>query len=305
MMNDTYPSNLTSQDSQKGYALATVYPCAKINLGLYVVERRPDGYHNLETVFYPIPLRDKLTVEIVQPACTDVEQEGCTTPIADEMSLSGIPVEGDVQDNLVMRVVRQLRENYPIPPLRIHLEKNIPSGAGLGGGSSDAAFMMRLLNDMLALGLTTDEMEERVSRLGADCAFFIQCQPTMAEGIGNIFSPIRLSLKGMHLVLVKPDDFVSTKEAYSLVRPARPAYDLRQTVEGDVGLWKKQLGNDFETSVLPLHPTIQRIKDQLYELGATYVVMSGSGSSVVGIFDHPLPQAADLFAPHFVFTGQL
>ncbi len=272
--------------------MPTVYPCAKVNLGLYVVERRPDGYHNLETVFYPIPLCDELTVEL-------------SSGPDDVMTLSGIPVAGDVKDNLVMRVVCQLRESFSIPPLHIKLQKNIPSGAGLGGGSSDAAYMMCMLNDMFSLGLSTEQMEQRVSTLGADCAFFVRCQPTMAEGIGNIFSNVNLSLKGWHLVLVKPDDFVSTKEAYSMVHPAQPQFPLKETIEGSPALWKKRLFNDFETSVLPLHPTILNIKEELYRRGAIYAVMSGSGSSVFGLFRDPQPEAEQIFAPHFVFTGQL
>lgn len=270
----------------------TVHPCAKVNLGLYVVERRPDGYHNLETVFYPIPLCDELCVEPL-------------TEGDDEFTLSGIPVAGDVRDNLVMRVVYLLRQEHQIPPLRIHLQKNIPSGAGLGGGSSDAAFMMRLLNEMFGLRLSNERMEELISPLGADCAFFIRCHPTMAEGIGNIFSPIQLSLSGWHIVLVKPDDFVSTREAYSMVHPTHPTFPLRETIEGDPTLWRERLLNDFEQSVLPLHPTILNIKEELYRQGAQYAVMSGSGSSVFGIFRDPLPDAQALFAPHFVFCSPL
>lgn len=272
--------------------MTTAYPCAKVNLGLYIVERRPDGYHNLETVFYPIPLRDELSVE------RGTKEE-------DELLLEGIPVAGDAKDNLVLRVVRELRKDFDIPTLHIVLRKNIPSGAGLGGGSSDAAAMMKLLNEMFGLGLSEDEMEQRISPLGADCAFFIRQQPTMAEGIGNIFSPIRVNLEGLHLVLVKPDDFVSTKEAYSMVQPIQPAFPIRTTVEGDISHWKEQLTNDFEKSVLPLHPTILNIKEELYRQGALYAVMSGSGSSVFGLFREPLPQAKEIFAPHFVFTRQL
>ncbi len=271
--------------------MPTVYPCAKVNLGLYVVERRADGYHNLQTVFYPIPLCDELTVSLASGT-------------EDSMQIGGIPLDGEVKDNLVMRTVRLLREEFDIPPLHIVLQKNIPSGAGLGGGSSDAAFMMRLLNEMFSLGLCNEQMEHRVSRLGADCAFFIQCRPTMAEGIGDVFSTINISLEGKYLVLVKPDDFVSTKEAYSMVSPTAPTYALRPTIEGDIALWKERLYNDFEKSVLPLHPTILNIKDELYRQGALYAVMSGSGSSVFGIFDHPLPHASEIFAPHFVFTAQ-
>lgn len=272
----------------------TVYPCAKVNLGLYVVERRPDGYHNLQTVFYPIPLCDELTVQLLPPGNN-----------ADLMELEGIPVAGDMQDNLVMQVVRQLRQDFNIPPLQIFLKKNIPSGAGLGGGSSDAAFMMRLLNEMLDLGMSEEQMEERVARLGADCAFFIRCQPTMAEGIGNLFSPIQVSLKGKFLVLVKPEDFVSTKEAYSMVHPMYPTHNLRETIEGDTQLWRERLLNDFETSVLPQHPNIRQIKEKLYKLGASYAVMSGSGSSVFGIFDQPVSGVAETFAPYFTFCAEI
>lgn len=287
--------------------MTTVYPCAKVNLGLYIVERRADGYHNLETVFYPIPLCDELSVEVDEKhdnLAEDVHADGRNTEM-DRMELSGIPVAGDVSDNLVMKVVRMLRQEFNIPPLHIKLRKNIPSGAGLGGGSSDAAFMMRLLRDMFALKLSDSDMEERVGKLGADCAFFIKCQSTMAEGIGNIFSPINLSLKGMHLVLVKPDDFVSTKEAYSMVKPARPEYDIRETVEGDIKFWKERLLNDFEHSVLPIHPNIQNIKEKLYRLGARYAVMSGSGSSVFGLFDHNINKVEQHFDGCFCFTGEL
>lgn len=287
--------------------MTTVYPCAKVNLGLYIVERRADGYHNLETVFYPIPLCDELSVEVDEKNANlaeGVDDDGRNTDM-DRMELSGIPVAGDVSDNLVMKVVRMLRQEFNIPPLHIKLRKNIPSGAGLGGGSSDAAFMMRLLRDMFALKLSDSDMEERVGKLGADCAFFIKCQPTMAGGIGNIFSPINLSLKGMHLVLVKPDDFVSTKEAYSMVKPARPEYDIRETVEGDIKFWKERLLNDFEHSVLPIHPNIQNIKEKLYSLGARYAVMSGSGSSVFGLFDHNINKVEQHFDGCFCFTGEL
>ena len=272
--------------------MTTVYPCAKVNLGLYVVERRPDGYHNLETVFYPIPLRDELSV-------------GCSEGKEDTMTLSGIPVAGDIKDNLVMKVVNLLRQEFTLPPLDIRLVKNIPSGAGLGGGSSDAAFMMSLLNDMFHLGLTNEQMEQRVGQLGADCAFFIRRQPTMAEGIGNIFSPISLSLSGLHLVLVKPSDFVSTKEAYSMVRPARPVHDLRLALQADISQWKDTLFNDFEKSVFPLHPTILNIKEELYRRGALYASMSGSGSSVFGLFSHPMQDVEKIFGEHFVFTGMM
>ncbi len=263
-------------------------PCAKINLGLYVTERRPDGYHNLQTIFYPIPLTDEL--EVV-PAHSD------------SLDIEGIPVAGRTEDNLVMKVVSLLRnEGYRVPPVSIRLKKNIPSGAGLGGGSSDAAYMMRMLNEMFQLGMSIQEMEQKVARLGADCAFFIQSRPMFAEGIGNVFTPISLPrLKGRYLVLVKPDDFVSTKEAYAHVSPKKPNVPLMTVIGGDIDKWKKSVKNDFETSVFPTHPTIAEIKESLYASGADYAAMSGSGSSVFGIFSAPVK----IETPHFLFTTQL
>jgi 4-diphosphocytidyl-2-C-methyl-D-erythritol kinase len=268
----------------------TTRPNSKINLGLRVVSRRPDGYHNLETVFYPISLCDELTLE---------------TADKDEFFLEGIPVDGNPMNNLVMRVLQLLREEgRVIPPLRVTLKKNIPSGAGLGGGSSDAAFMLKMLNEMFSLGLTVKEMEQWISRLGADCAVFIQNKPVFAEGIGNLFTPIDLSLSGWHFVLIKPDDFVSTKEAYSLIKPKRPNTSLIQLVNEDVNMWREKILNDFETSVFPRHPRVKDIRDELYEMGATYAAMSGSGSSVFGLFAHPV-ELGDLFQQYFRFQCQL
>ena len=268
----------------------TTHPNCKINLGLRVVSRRPDGYHNLETVFYPIPLFDELTVETAQD---------------DEIFVEGIPVDGNPMNNLVMRVLHLLREEGQlIPPVRVILKKNIPSGAGLGGGSSDAAFMMKMLNEMFSLGLSIEKMEKLVSRLGADCAVFIQDKPVFAEGIGNLFTPISLSLKGWHLVLIKPDDFISTKEAYSLVEPKRPNTSLIQLVKQDIHLWKDTVLNDFETSVFPHHPKVKEIRDELYDMGAVYAAMSGSGSSVYGLFSKQI-DLGDKFQQCFRFQCEL
>lgn len=245
------------------------YPLAKINLGLYVVATRPDGYHDLETVFYPIPLTDTLEV------CPALE---------DSFTLVGLPLEGGPQDNLVMRVLALLRSEFPIPPVKVRLEKSIPSGAGLGGGSSDAAEMMKTLNTLFCLGLTNEQMEERVATLGADCAFFIKQQPVKATGIGNIFTPLALSLKGYTLVLVKPHVFVSTREAYAHVVPKAPNEPLLTTIRRPVEEWKTHMTNDFEESVFPLHPILASLKDQLYSLGATFALMSGSGSTLFALF---------------------
>lgn len=249
------------------------FPNAKINLGLNVVSKRPDGYHNIETIFYPIPVKDAL--EIV-PAIRD-----------ESFSQTGITIDGCPDNNLVLRALRLLREIYPIPPLEIHLLKAIPFGAGLGGGSSDAAFMLKLLNDFCKLGLSFDELEQKAALLGADCPFFIRNTPVFATGTGNVFTPVTLSLEGYHLCLVKPDIAVSTPEAYAMVRPQMPSTSLTEIISQPVEAWKNQMVNDFETSVFNRYPEIARIKESLYEAGAVYASMSGSGSSVFGIFQEP------------------
>ena len=268
------------------------FPCAKINLGLYVTERRPDGYHNLETIFYPIPLCDELEIE---------------TGDKDTLVVEGIDVAGPSEDNLVLKAVRQLRANgFYIPQLHIRLFKHIPTGAGLGGGSSDAAYTMRLLKELFHLSLSDDQMEQLLAPLGADCPFFVRSQPVLATGIGNEFSPISLSLSGLWLLLIKPDDFVSTREAYSLVHPQQPQHHLNESIMRPIEEWPKYIFNDFEQSVFPLHPTIADIKQRLYDEGALYAAMSGSGSSVYGIFRHqPSQELQQSFLPHFVFPAQL
>lgn len=264
------------------------YPNAKINLGLNIVEKRPDGYHNLETIFYPINLQDALEVTLLEG---DKEYE---------LTLSGTPIEGNPEDNLVVKAYRLLKEDYPhITPVDIHMYKHIPTGAGLGGGSADAAFMIKLLNDKFKLGLSIEEMENYAARLGADCAFFIQNKPVFASGIGNIFEPIQLSLKGYFLVLIKPDIFVSTKDAFSLITPKMPVQSLKEIVRMPVETWRATMKNDFENSVFKKFPEIAAIKDKLYDMGAIYASMSGSGSSVYGIFREQVEFIDEIFSGCF------
>ncbi len=255
--------------------LLTSRPCAKINLGLYITERRPDGYHNLETVFVPIPLCDELTIAIKKSGEDCLQQDG-------------IALECAAWDNLVLKAVRLLREEgYEIPPVQIHLKKSIPSGAGLGGGSSNAAYTLRMLNEMLELGIPRPKMMQMAARLGADCAFFVQDNAMYAEGIGDVLSPISLNLEGLCLTLVKPDDFVSTREAYSGVCPRKPEHNLKQSLQEPISTWQTCIRNDFEESIFPQHPSISRVKQQMLEAGALYAAMSGSGSSVFGLFASP------------------
>ena len=211
------------------------YPNAKINLGLNIVEKRPDGYHNLETIFYPINLQDALEV-------TKLENEESEY----KLKVSGVPIEGEPENNLVIKAYRLLKKDFPeMGPIQIHMFKHIPTGAGLGGGSADAAFMIKLLNEKFNLNLSIEKMEEYAAILGADCAFFIQNKPVFASGIGNIFENINLSLKGYYIVLVKPDIFVSTKDAFAHITPMRPSQSLKEIICMPVETWRATMKNDF------------------------------------------------------------
>lgn len=265
------------------------FPNAKINLGLNIVEKRPDGYHNLETIFYPINLQDAL--EVTRRENNDKEYT---------LHISGSPLEGEPEDNLVVKAYKLLKKDYPgLLPVDIHMYKHIPAGAGLGGGSSDAACMIKLLNDKFSLGLSTERMEVYAVKLGADCAFFIRNKPVFATGIGNLFEPVELSLKGYHIILIKPDIFVSTRDAFAEIKPVRPAVSLKEIVKQPMETWKHSMKNDFEDSVFKKFPEIAAIKDELYDLGAVYAAMSGSGSSVYGIFKAPIENVEDKFCGCF------
>lgn len=269
------------------------FPNAKINLGLNITEKRPDGYHNLETVFYPVPVEDALEI-IPLP---DAPRGTCT------LHLAGQEIAGTLEDNLVAKAYRMLDADFGLPAVDIHLLKRIPSGAGLGGGSSDAAFMLKMLNEQFGLGLTEDNLEAYATRLGADCAFFVRNRPTFAEGIGNIFSPLpSFSLSGYQLLLVKPDVFVSTRDAFARIKPRRADASPKEIVRLPVEKWRGRLVNDFEESVFPQFPLIGETKDEMYRLGAVYASMSGSGSSVFGLFKNEV-QGYD-FGPH-AFVCQL
>ncbi|MBQ8455218.1 MAG: 4-(cytidine 5'-diphospho)-2-C-methyl-D-erythritol kinase [Bacteroidaceae bacterium] len=280
----------------KAYSTKT---CCKINLGLNITQRRPDGYHNLQTIFYPVPLYDELTIKPLP----DLPQNGSEAD--DVLTLGGNPLEGEVRDNLVLRAVRLLRsEGFPVPPLCIDLKKVIPSGAGLGGGSSDAACMVKSISEMFGLNMTEELMKTLVARLGADCPFFVNPRPLFAEGIGDVFTPISLNLNGWYLMLVKPEVFVSTREAYAGVHPHTPAYSLLDTAKLPVGQWEGRMVNDFEESIFANHPLLAQIKEELYRQGAAYASISGSGSTIFGLFrSHPNCEA--FFSEHFTFVCQL
>lgn len=277
-----------------------VFPNIKINLGLSITEKRPDGYHNLETVFYPVALEDALEIRALPEASLPEADKKIT------LHQYGMEITGNPEDNLVAKAYSLLDKEFHLPPVEIHLYKHIPSGAGLGGGSSDAAFMLKLLNGHFHLNLSEEQLEIYAATLGADCAFFIKNKPVYAEGIGNIFSPIELSLKGYQIMIVKPDVFVSTREAFANIHPHHPEYPVKEVIRRPVAEWKDILINDFEASVFPQHPVIGEIKQELYNQGAIYASMSGSGSSVFGLFapDAALPEI-NRKSNSFCFKGTL
>ena len=267
------------------------FPCAKINLGLNIVEQRADGYHNIETVFYPIPLCDAL--EIKQMHVQFPSAQSC------DLKVTGNAVDCNESDNLVIKAYQLLAKDFDIPRIHAHLYKRIPSQAGLGGGSSDAAYMIRLLDERFRLNLGNAEMERYAAQLGADCAFFITSEPSFATGIGNHLSPVdtpRNNLGGYHLCIVKPSIAISTKEAYANVIPRKPAKCCKEIVKQPIETWKHELQNDFEAPLFALHPILSKIKKELYRQGAAYASMSGSGSALYAIFT----QAPNLsLAQHF------
>lgn len=268
-----------------------VYPNAKINIGLSVVARRADGYHDLRTVFYPLPLCDIL--EITLPEVEGREYVWQQT---------GNAIDGAADDNICLRALRALRAVRQLPCVGLHLHKLIPTGAGLGGGSADGAFVIKHLNQMLRLGLTGDEMRHIAASIGADCPFFIDNRPAYAEGIGDQLSPIDIDLKGKQIILVKPNINVSTREAYQGITPHPAATDLREALRRPVDQWPGPVLNDFEPTVFRRYPAIEHIKDTLYNCGALYASMSGSGSAVYGIFDR---QPDIRFADCFVWRGTM
>lgn len=279
-------------------ATMITFPIAKINLGLNVVEKRPDGYHNLQTVFYPVPVKDALEVFTMDDAFpSDVD---C------DLKVTNISIDGDEQRNLVVRAYNLLKSDFPaLPRCHAHLWKGIPTQAGMGGGSSDCAYMIRLLNEMFHLGLSEQQMIDYAARLGADCAFFIKNGPCYAEGIGERLEDIQLDLSGWHIAVVRPDIPVPTKEAFSRIRPHFPVKNCRDIVMQPVETWRDQLVNDFEESAFALHPEIGLVKEKLYKMGATYAAMSGSGSALFGLFRNR-PEALDqAFPDMFTFSSVL
>jgi 4-diphosphocytidyl-2-C-methyl-D-erythritol kinase len=263
------------------------FPNAKINLGLNVMERRPDGYHNLETVFYPLELSDILEV---------------LPGDSFQFHSSGLLLDTEGGDNLVVKAYSLFKREFDLPPVRIHLHKAIPFGAGLGGGSSDAAHMLKMLSRLFGLGLSSAQLRHYAAKLGADCPFFIDNQPSLATGIGDELCPISLDLGKYYFALVKPPFGVKTELAYKAIKPSKHKTSIKDILLQPVETWKEYLNNDFETPVFRMFPEIASVKRRLYELGALYASMSGSGSSVYGIFPEQPGILHDHFSDdHFVF----
>ena len=259
---------------------------AKINIGLQIIGRRSDGYHLINTVMYPV--REFNDVVEIVPS----KSFGLVT--------TGLPLDVVTEKNLVYKAYQLLKDHYNLPPVNIFLHKIIPYGAGLGGGSSDAAQVILLVNKLFNLGLSTEQMKDFASRLGADCAFFIENTPALATGTGTELTALDLNLDSYNIVILKPDFGISTKEAYSMVKPSEPGFDLAQIAKLPVEKWKDYIVNDFERFLFPKYPVLADIKSRLYDSGALYASLSGSGSALYGIF----PDKTDLTLFGDIFAWQ-
>ncbi len=264
-----------------------VFPPCKINLGLHILEKRPDGFHSIETCFYPAPWCDAL--EIIPSSSSS-------------FSLSGVAIDTD--DNLCLRAIRLLRQKFTFPEVKVHLHKTIPTGAGLGGGSSDAAATLTALNKIFSLNLSVASLRSLASELGSDCAFFVEPAPMIGRGKGDVLEPCAVRLKNKHLVIVYPGIHSSTAEAYQGVRPHAAKKVLAQVLGRPVAEWRSTLVNDFEDSVFGRYPVLSKIKDELYALGAQYAGMSGSGSAMFGLFDDS-PDLTGRWPEYKCWSGQL
>ena len=276
------------------------FPCAKINLGLNITSKREDGYHNLETIFYPVPLTDALEVKLMHDDFPS--DEPC------DLKITGNAVDCDEKNNLVVKAYTLLAQDFKLPRVHTHLVKRIPMQAGLGGGSTDGAFMIRLLDERFRLNMGIAEMERYASRLGSDCAFFITAEPSFATGRGEVLEPVNIAeqnLQGYYIAIVKPAIAVSTREAFKQTICRQPEHCCRDIVRQPVETWKTVLTNDFEEPAFKQHPELADIKQRLYDLGAVYAQMSGSGSAFFGLFRTEPQQLKSNFPDCYTFTTKL
>lgn len=265
-----------------------LFPNAKINIGLYITSKRPDGFHELETCFFHVPWTD-----IIEISPSD----------SFEFSSSGLPISGEIKNNLCYKAYQALAKDFQIPPVHIHLHKIIPMGAGLGGGSSDAAFTLMGLRDFFDLALTNEQLVPYAQQLGSDCAFFLSQQAQLGKGKGDELSPIARSLTGYHVLLIYPNFGISTQEAYAQVRPQAPTYDLTKCILLPIEQWNDCISNDFELSLFSKYPILAQIKQELYDQGAIYAAMSGSGSTLFGLFKKEVD--TNQWADFTCFQGQI
>ncbi|MBN9386234.1 MAG: 4-(cytidine 5'-diphospho)-2-C-methyl-D-erythritol kinase [Chitinophagaceae bacterium] len=256
------------------------FPNCKINLGLRILRRRGDGYHDLETVFYPLAVKDALE---------SIRSETLN------FTSTGLPIPGEASSNLCLKAWQLLKKDFPqLPAIHIHLHKNIPIGAGLGGGSADGAFMLRLLDRQFGLQLSTEKFMSYAGQLGSDCPFFILNNPCLAGGRGEKLEPILLDLSSYRLALVNPGIHIGTAWAFSQCTPSSEGPSIREIIAEPINTWREQLVNDFEAPVCRAHPELKKIKEKLYQAGAIYASMTGSGSSFFGIFaKDSLPSVVD------------
>ncbi len=266
------------------------FPNAKINIGLNITGKRSDGFHNLETILYPVTLTDAL--EFAEAGSVKIET-------------TGLPIDGPPEQNLALKAYRLLKEQYDLPPIHIHLHKNIPMGAGLGGGSADGAFMLKMLNDHFNLNLLNEELEKYAAQLGSDCAFFIENIPVYARGKGDLLEPVVLRFSELYILLIKPPFGISTKEAYDITAPQKNRISLKALVNFPISQWKQNIKNQFEKTLFINYPEIAGIKEKLYNMGAVYASMTGSGSAVYGLFRSNPERFISHFPPeYFSFTSR-
>ncbi len=267
-----------------------LFPPAKVNLGLHILFKREDDYHEIETCMIPIPFTDILEI-------TEANEF--------EFLQTGLAIPGNLDSNLCVKAFQLLKQKFEIPNVRIHLRKQIPMGAGLGGGSSDTAYVLKGLNDIFALNISTSELEEMAAELGSDCPFFIKNVAQIAGGRGERLSKATVDLRGKYLILLNPGIHVGTREAYAGVNPRIPDQSVSELISQPIEQWKNSLVNDFEASVFKNYPLIQNLKEQLIDYGAIYASMSGSGSSVFGIFNEKPKVTSEIMLKYVVFEGNL
>ena len=261
------------------------FPNCKINLGLNIIDKRKDGYHNLETIFYPLNFSDALEIIF--------------TPYDSEFTVTGLPVSND-QNNLCIKAYDLIKKDFPkLPFIKLHLHKVIPIGAGLGGGSADAAFTLQILNEKFLLGLSDEQLKNYALQIGSDCPFFLFNKPSFATGRGEHLELVSLDLSEYKIMLVNPNIHIDTSWAFSNIEPVKPKRSLKEIIIQPIKTWKQQLINDFEAPVSKIYPEIKRIKDILYERGAVYASLSGSGSTVYGIFNNTVSINAEFPTEYF------